>query len=45
MDGTKLVKIEGCEYRVTKEQITDQLKLYGELDNAAKMLSPCEQSK
>ena len=26
-DGTKLVKIEGCEYRVTKEQITDWLEL------------------
>ena len=29
-DGTKVVKIEGCEYRITKEEIIAWLTLYGE---------------
>ena len=36
MGGTKLVKIECCKYRVTTEQITDWLKLYGELASEIK---------
>ena len=30
-DDTKLVKIEGCEYRVTKDEIIQWLSLYGEV--------------
>ena len=35
-DGTRLIKIEGCEYRVTKEQIVNWLECYGEVKSEIK---------
>ena len=32
-DGTRIVKVEGCEYRITKEQILSWLELYGEVQS------------